>query len=87
MDRLLTLREVAERTGLPRFRVWSAARAGDLATTRFSKRGVHYVREADVATWLARHRHAPLPKLTVPRATAPEVDALAAHMPRTRRFA
>lgn len=79
-DRLLTLREAADLTGLSYGRVWAAAKSGALGTVRFSVRGVYRVSGSDLEAWIARHRQAARRSVE-----APSLE-LAVLMPKVRRF-
>jgi excisionase family DNA binding protein len=52
-ERLLTAVEVAELLAVPRTRVWSMSRRGEIPTVRIGAREVRY-RPADIDAWIAR---------------------------------
>ena len=50
---LLTAIQVAELLSVPKTRVWSMSRRGEIPTVRIGAREVRYRRE-DIDTWIAR---------------------------------
>ena len=52
-ERLLTAVEVAELLAVPRTRVWSMSRRGEIPTVRIGPREVRY-RPQDIDQWIAR---------------------------------
>lgn len=86
--RRLTLRQLADLTGLTYEALWSAASLGEFPTVRLTPRGRYYARLHDVEAWLASRttpaaRSRPKPdavKLTPPM-TLDDV------LPAPRRFA
>jgi excisionase family DNA binding protein len=65
LERLLTIREVAEQTGLSRDAIRDAAGSGELPAVRFSERGRFRIAPSALVEWIARHRHQPPPKFAV----------------------
>ena len=52
-ERLLTAVEVADLLSVPKTRVWSMSRRGEIPTVRLGRREVRY-RPQDVDAWIAR---------------------------------
>jgi excisionase family DNA binding protein len=52
-ERLLTAGEVAELLAVPKTRVWSMSRRGEIPTVRLGPREVRY-RPEDIERWIAR---------------------------------
>ena len=55
MTALRSLRRAASDLGLPYSAVWRAVKSGEIATVRFTPRGRHWVREAELQAWVGRH--------------------------------
>lgn len=96
MTALRSLRAAAADLGLPYSALWSAARSGALPTIRFSPRGRHWVREAELQAWVGRHTQqtgevrevepSPAHGAVEQRRTPPTCPRLEDWMPRERRF-
>ena len=97
MTALRSLRAAAADLGLPYSAVWRAVKSGALVTIRFTPRGRHWVREAELQAWVGRHTQqtgevrevepSPAQGAVEQRRTPSACPRLEDWMPTVRRFA